>query len=85
MPFLPPCLKSKLEEIAPVILHKLELEICTIFTEMLLIRFTIRTNGIVTPLITNTSEEFIKCRLDNFFNELIILYYVNFSICENKK
>ena len=35
------------------------------------------------PLITNTSEEFIKCRLDNF-SMSFILYYVNFSICENK-
>ena len=38
---------------------------------------------IVKPLITNTSEEFIKCRLDNF-SMSFILYYVNFSICENK-
>ena len=38
----------------------------------------------VKPLITNTSEEFIKCRLDNFSMSLI-LYYVNFSICENKQ
>ena len=37
----------------------------------------------VKPLIMNTSEEFIKCRLDNFFMSFI-LYYVNFSICENK-
>ena len=37
----------------------------------------------VKPLITNTSEEFIKCRLDNF-SMGFILYYVNFSICENK-
>jgi len=37
----------------------------------------------VKPLITNTSKEFIKCRLDNFSMNLI-LYYVNFSICENK-
>ena len=37
----------------------------------------------VKPLKTNTSEEFIKCRLDNFLMSLI-LYYVNFSICENK-
>ena len=35
------------------------------------------------PLIKNTSEEFIKCRLDNF-SMSFILYYVNFSICENK-
>ena len=34
-------------------------------------------------LITNTSEEFIKCHLDNF-SISFILYYVNFSICENK-
>ena len=33
-------------------------------------------------LITNTSEEFIKCRLDNF-SMSFILYYVNLSICEN--
>ena len=39
--------------------------------------------GTVKPLITNTSEEFIKCRLDNF-SMSFILYYVNFSICENK-
>ena len=26
---------------------------------------------------------FIKCRLDNF-SMIFILYYVNFSICENK-
>ena len=31
----------------------------------------------------NTSEEFIKCRLDNF-SMSFILYYANFSICENK-
>ena len=37
----------------------------------------------VKPLITNTSEELIKCRLDNFTMSFI-LYYVNFSICENK-
>ena len=37
----------------------------------------------VKPLITNTSEEFIKCRLDNF-SMSFILYYVSFSICENK-
>ena len=37
----------------------------------------------VKPFITNTSEEFIKCRLDNF-SMSFILYYVNFSICENK-
>ena len=35
------------------------------------------------PLITNTSEEFIKCRLDNF-SISFILYDVNLSICENK-
>ena len=37
----------------------------------------------VKPLITNTPEEFIKCRLDNF-SMSFLLYYVNFSICENK-
>ena len=37
----------------------------------------------VKPLITNTSEEFIKCRLDNL-SMSFILYYGNFSICENK-
>ena len=37
----------------------------------------------VKPLIRNTSEEFIKCRLDNF-SMSFILYYVNFRICENK-
>ena len=37
----------------------------------------------VKPLITNTSEEFIKCRFDNF-SMSFILYYVKFSICENK-
>ena len=37
----------------------------------------------VKPLITNTSEDFIKCRHDNF-SMSFILYYVNFSICENK-
>ena len=37
----------------------------------------------VKPLITNTSEEFIKCRLDNFLMSFII-YYVNFSTCKNK-
>ena len=42
------------------------------------IRFTT-----VKPLIKNTSEEFIKCRLDHF-SLSFILYYVNFSICENK-
>ena len=40
-------------------------------------------NHTVKPLITNTSEEFIKCRLHNFPMSFI-LYYVNFSICENK-
>ena len=39
--------------------------------------------GTVKPLITNTSEEIIKCRLDNF-SMSFILYYVNFSICETK-
>ena len=38
----------------------------------------------VKPLITNTSEEFIKCRLNNF-SMSCILYYVNFRICKNKK
>ena len=37
----------------------------------------------VKPLITNTSDKFIKCRLDNF-SMSFILYYTNFSICENK-
>ena len=37
----------------------------------------------VKPLITNTSEKFIKCRLENF-SMSFILYYVNLSICENK-
>ncbi len=37
----------------------------------------------VKPLITNTLEEFIKCRLDNC-SMSFILYYVNISICENK-
>jgi len=37
----------------------------------------------VKPLIMNTSEEFMKCGLDNF-SMSFILYYVNFSICENK-
>ena len=37
----------------------------------------------VKPLITNTSIEFIKCRLENFTIYLTILYYVKFSICEN--
>ena len=37
----------------------------------------------VKPLIKNTSEEFIKCRLDNF-SMSFILYFVNFSICESK-
>ena len=37
----------------------------------------------VKPLITNRSEEFIKCRLDNF-SMSFILYYASFSICENK-
>ena len=37
----------------------------------------------VKPLITNTSKEYIKCRLGNF-SMSYILYYVNFSICENK-
>ena len=32
---------------------------------------------------TLTSEEFVKCRLDNF-SMSFILYYVNFNICENK-
>ena len=39
--------------------------------------------GTVKPLITKTSEESIKCRLDNF-SMSFILNYVNFSICENK-
>ena len=42
-----------------------------------------KTISTVKPLITKTSEEFIKCRLDNF-SISYILYYVNFSICENK-
>ena len=37
----------------------------------------------VKPFITNTSEDFMKCRLDNF-SMSFILYYVTFSICENK-
>ena len=37
----------------------------------------------VKPLITNTSKEFIKCRLD-IFSMSFILFYVNFIICENK-
>ena len=37
----------------------------------------------VKPLITNTSEEFIKCRLADF-SMSFILYYVYLSICENK-
>ena len=37
----------------------------------------------VNPFITNTSEEFIKCRLDNF-SMSFLLYYVTFSISENK-
>ena len=37
----------------------------------------------VKPLITNTLEEFIKCRLDNF-SMSFILYFVNFNIFENK-
>ena len=37
----------------------------------------------VKPLITNTSKEFIKCRLENF-SMSFMLYYVNFSIWENK-
>ena len=37
----------------------------------------------VKPLITNTSEEFIKCRLDSF-SIGFILYYINLSICEKK-
>ena len=37
----------------------------------------------VKPIITNTSEEFIKCRPDNF-SMSFILYNVNFSFCENK-
>ena len=37
----------------------------------------------VKPFIANTSEEFIKCRLDNF-SMSFILHYVNFRICENK-
>jgi len=36
--------------------------------------------GTVKPLITNTSEEFIKCCLDNFSMSFIVI----FSICENK-
>ena len=37
----------------------------------------------VKPLLMNASEESIKCRLNNF-SMSFILYYVNFSICENK-
>ena len=44
---------------------------------------SLETSNTVKPLITNTSEEFIKCRLDNF-SMSFMLYYVNFSICENK-
>ena len=34
--------------------------------------------------MANTSEKFIKRRLDNF-SMSFKLYYVNFSICENKQ
>ena len=37
----------------------------------------------VKPWITNTSKKFIKCRLDNF-SMSFILFYINFSVCENK-
>ena len=49
----------------------------TLFTKSISEIYTVK------PLITNTSEEFIKCRLDNISMSLI-LYYVNFSVCENK-
>ena len=42
-----------------------------------------RPDHTVKPLITNISEEFIKRRLDNF-SMSFILYYLNFSVCENK-
>ena len=47
---------------------------------MMVLVFKINT---VKPFITSTSEDFIKCRLDNF-SMSFILYYVNFSSCENK-
>ena len=37
----------------------------------------------VKPLITNTSEEFIKCRLDNFSMSLILIYR-KFQYLQNK-
>ena len=48
------------------------------FTDLLYLK-----QSTVKPVITNTLEEFIKCRLDNF-SMSFILYYVNFSIIENK-
>ena len=56
---------------------KLNIQITTSYNG---IQFVIHT---VKPLITNTSEEFIKCRLDNF-SMSFMLYYASFSICENK-
>ena len=52
-------------------------ELCLALSLSLSIHHTVKS------LITNTSEEFIKCRLDNF-SMTVILYQVNFSICETK-
>ena len=46
--------------------------------------FTLLIYSTVKILITNTSEEFIKCRLDNV-SMSFRLYFVYFSICENKE
>ena len=54
-----------------------------IFAIKRLVVFGLYCDTTAKPLITNTSEEFIKCRLDNF-SMSFLLYYVNFSICENK-
>jgi len=76
-------------EVVTVVFHQFEtgLREGTIYTRvisLLLLLFTITVTIIivittVNPLITNTSEEFIKCRLDHFSTSFI-LYFVNFSI-----
>ena len=56
-------------------------DICSYLNQKALLRLKLFTT--VKPFVKNTSEEFIKCRLDNF-SMIFILNYVNFSICENK-
>ena len=66
--------------------YLLDVIICTKHTKVHLnnnLRYSIMFNVYTVKPLTNTSEEFIKCRLDNF-SMSFILYFVNFSICENE-